>query len=399
MRRIIALVIALCMGFPISVSANELPFTDVPTNYVWYDAIEYVYENGLMVGATETTFNPNGTLMRAMIVTILWRHAGEPVGYENPGFTDITTTDFYYDAVCWADELGITTGTTPTTFDPYRNVTLQVTIIFLYRYALHEDCGNMSYVLPDPLRMTNRIGTSGYYYTIAPVAYDAVNWALNCGVIADSLTYFNGTQLCTRSDCAYYLYKFFTLAFGDGRVFALTSFDIYGRRALEPVRTSMNHLGYDANIQFDIHEIAMKFALSNTSIIYVQVHGSNNGLQFTGNEIMNRSEITADSLQNVDLIYLCCCYAGGNFLQTMYHFGGVSAGVGFEDEIEMTTDSLGGVSYFDRQFFKYLSWEIYTLEECCERALEDMIRVYGETENGCYYGAESYVVYGDYPAV
>ena len=86
-------------------------------------------------------------------------------------------------------------------------------------------------------------------------------------------------------------------------------------------------------------------------------------------------------------------------MQTMYHFGGVSAGVGFEDEIEMTTDSLGGVSYFDRQFFKYLSWEIYTLEECCERALEDMIRVYGETENGCYYGAESYVVYGDYPAV
>ena len=76
MRRIkhllsMLLVFAMLVTFAVPVSANQLPFTDVPDDYVMFDAIKFVYDNGLMNGATETTFNPGGTLMRAMIVTIL----------------------------------------------------------------------------------------------------------------------------------------------------------------------------------------------------------------------------------------------------------------------------------------------------------------------------------------
>ena len=217
MKRIIrilsvALVFALLTSFAVPVSANELPFTDVSVSDEAYDAIKFVYDNGLMYGATETTFNPDGTLMRAMIVTILWRHAGQPTGYADPGFTDVGRTDFFYNAVCWAAELGITTGTTATTFTPYRELTKLETLMFLYRYAHHEDCCDMTYLLPDPDVMSSRIGNSKYDYTIPENFEDAVDWAVNCGVLADELTEFNGYEIATRAVCADYLHRFMNLA-------------------------------------------------------------------------------------------------------------------------------------------------------------------------------------------
>lgn len=89
------LVITIVLSFSVSVSASELPFTDVPENYVLYDAIEYAYEHGFMKGESATTFNPNGSLQRGEIVTILWRHAGRPLGYDDPGFSDVTSGRFF----------------------------------------------------------------------------------------------------------------------------------------------------------------------------------------------------------------------------------------------------------------------------------------------------------------
>lgn len=388
------LVFAMLVTFAVPVSANQLPFTDVPDDYVMFDAIKFVYDNGLMNGATETTFNPGGTLMRAMIVTILWRHAGAPTGYANPGFTDVETTDFFYDAVCWAAELGITTGTTATTFSPYRGLSLLETLMFLYRYAHHEDCCNMTYLLPEPEIMSSRIGVEGYTYSIPESFEDAVDWAANCGILPGGLTYFNGYQAATRAICANYLYKFMTLALGDGRVFSMTDLDIFGRKSLEPVCGYMNDMGYDANIQFDVHKVAMSFAFANTSIIYTQMHGLDNLIEFYDGTVMTVNDISTDELQNVDLIYLSACQAGGSFLRKLYNTGGVKAGVGFTEDVAITNYGDGGISYFDQRFFYYLDLRMFTLQGCRDKALDDMIKRYGSGSGLFLYGADSCVVYG-----
>ena len=111
-------------------------FTDVNRTSWYHEGVDYVLENGIMNGISETLFNPNGTLQRAMIVTILYRMAGEPdvEGLENP-FTDVKAGKYFTNAVIWANENGITTGKTATTFAPTALVTRQELATFLCRYT------------------------------------------------------------------------------------------------------------------------------------------------------------------------------------------------------------------------------------------------------------------------
>ena len=113
-----------------------LPFTDLGED--WYkEAVKYVYTEHLFNGTTVNSFNPQGTMTRAMAVTVLYRLAGEPKVEGETAFTDLTK-DWYKDAVAWASQMGITTGTTATTFSPYGEVTLQQFVTFLSRYAVKE---------------------------------------------------------------------------------------------------------------------------------------------------------------------------------------------------------------------------------------------------------------------
>ena len=91
-------------------------------------------EKGVTTGATETTFTPNGNCQRAQVVTFLWRAAGspEPTKNENP-FTDVKESDFYYKAVLWAVEKGITNGLTADTFGPFELCNRAQVVTFLYR--------------------------------------------------------------------------------------------------------------------------------------------------------------------------------------------------------------------------------------------------------------------------
>ena len=108
-------------------------FVDVPMNAFYYESVLWAVDNGITTGATATTFNPNGQCQRAQIVTFLWRAAGCPVvEAENP-FTDVKETDFYYDAVLWAVENGITTGTSATTFSPFKTCSRAEVVTFLWR--------------------------------------------------------------------------------------------------------------------------------------------------------------------------------------------------------------------------------------------------------------------------
>ena len=113
----------------------QLPFTDVGENNWFYDAVVYAYTNGLFNGTSPTTFSPNGTMTRSMLVTVLWRMEGEPtVNSANP-FTDVAAGTWYTDAVTWANANGIVNGMSATTFEPNGNLTREQIAAILYRYA------------------------------------------------------------------------------------------------------------------------------------------------------------------------------------------------------------------------------------------------------------------------
>ena len=112
---------------------NKIPFTDVPVDSYYYDAVLWAVENGITVGTTETTFSPNMICTRAQIVTFLWRSEKSPTpGTVNP-FTDVKSTAYYADAVLWAVMEDITNGTTDTTFSPDADCTRAQIMTFIWR--------------------------------------------------------------------------------------------------------------------------------------------------------------------------------------------------------------------------------------------------------------------------
>lgn len=111
------------------------PFIDVYESDYYYEAVLWAVENGVTVGTSATTFSPDVTVSRAQMVTFLWRAYGSPeVTGENP-FTDVSESEYYYDAVLWAVENGVTVGTTSTTFSPEAPVTRAQAVTFQWRAA------------------------------------------------------------------------------------------------------------------------------------------------------------------------------------------------------------------------------------------------------------------------
>ena len=112
---------------------RTMPFTDVPAGSYYYDAVLWAVENGITKGTSDTTFNPNMTCTRAQIVAFLWRSEKSPAaGTANP-FADVKSTAYYADAVLWAVKENITRGTTNTTFSPDADCTRSQIVTFLWR--------------------------------------------------------------------------------------------------------------------------------------------------------------------------------------------------------------------------------------------------------------------------
>ena len=112
---------------------RTMPFTDVPAGSYYYDAVLWAVENGITKGTSDTTFSPNMTCSRAQIVTFLWRSEKSPAaGTANP-FADVKSTAYYAGAVLWAVREDITKGTTNTTFSPDADCTRAQIVTFLYR--------------------------------------------------------------------------------------------------------------------------------------------------------------------------------------------------------------------------------------------------------------------------
>ena len=112
---------------------RTMPFTDVPAGSYYYDAVLWAVENGITEGTSDTTFSPNSTCTRAQIVAFLWRSEKSPAaGTANP-FADVKSTAYYAGAVLWAVKEDITKGTTNTTFSPDADCTRAQIVTFLWR--------------------------------------------------------------------------------------------------------------------------------------------------------------------------------------------------------------------------------------------------------------------------
>ena len=113
--------------------STTMPFTDVPAGSYYYDAVLWAVENGVTNGTSATTFSPSASCNRAQIVTFLWRAQKSPAATAANPFTDVAADAYYTNAVLWAVKEGVTAGTTATTFSPAADCTRAQIVTFIYR--------------------------------------------------------------------------------------------------------------------------------------------------------------------------------------------------------------------------------------------------------------------------
>ena len=115
-------------------------FADMPSVGNWAHAgIDYAVTHGLFKGVSPTSFEPDGSMTRAMLVTVLWRVEGQPTPSEQSRFSDVERGSWYDKAVLWAAECKVVNGVSATRFEPDSNVTREQIAVILYRYARYKD--------------------------------------------------------------------------------------------------------------------------------------------------------------------------------------------------------------------------------------------------------------------
>lgn len=175
--------------------ATQNPFVDVKQGDYYYDAVQWAVGKKITSGTSATTFTPDGICTRAQTVTFLWRSQGSPkaAGAENP-FTDVSKDAYYYDAVLWAVEQGITNGTSAITFSPDATVTRGQTAAFLWRVAKQPQVDQTANPFAD-------VTQDAYYY-------NAVLWAVAKEITnGTSSTTFSADQGCTRAQIVTFLWR------------------------------------------------------------------------------------------------------------------------------------------------------------------------------------------------
>ena len=172
--------------------AQTNPFTDVYESDYYYDAVLWAVENGVTNGTSATTFGPNVTVTRAQMVTFLWRAYGSPEATGANPFTDVSTSDYYYDAVLWAVANGVTAGTGATTFSPDAPVTRAQAVTFQWRAAGSPVVAGSSF---------DDVAADAYYA-------DAVIWAVANGITnGTSGTTFSPDAAVSRAQAVTFLWR------------------------------------------------------------------------------------------------------------------------------------------------------------------------------------------------
>ena len=175
-------------------TTGKNPFTDVPAGSYYEDAVIWAVDKGITTGTGATTFNPNGICTRAQAVTFLWRAAGSPAAKSGAmPFADVKAGSYYYDAVLWAVEQGITKGTSDTMFSPDATCTRAQIVTFLWR-------ANGSPAVSGNSAFTD-VASDAYYAA-------AVTWAEKndvTGGIGGGL--FGSNNNCTRAQIVTFIYR------------------------------------------------------------------------------------------------------------------------------------------------------------------------------------------------
>ena len=180
--------------FKASAPTGKNPFIDVPAGSYYEDAVIWAVDKGITTGTSATTFNPNGICTRAQAVTFLWRAAGSPAPKTKVmPFADVKAGSYYYDAVLWAVEQGITKGTSDTMFSPDATCTRAQIVTFLWR-------ANGSPAVSGNSAFTD-VASDAYYAA-------AVTWAEKNGItggIGGGL--FGSNNNCTRAQIVTFIYR------------------------------------------------------------------------------------------------------------------------------------------------------------------------------------------------
>ena len=172
-------------------------FTDLDPNGWYHDGVNYMIENGMMNGVGNGMFEPNGSVTRAMLVTILYRQAGSPKFTGDNPFEDVAADKYYTDAVVWAFQNGIVNGTTPTTFEPEEPVTREQIATILYRREGAPE------VKQDLSAFIDTDQVSSY-------ARAAMQWAVAKGVIKGDGNRLNAKGDATRAEISTMLMRYLT---------------------------------------------------------------------------------------------------------------------------------------------------------------------------------------------
>ena len=215
LKRLISMIVAIWVAFLVSVMPVqaskqiaqpsggielpddnwECPFKDVETSDYFYEPVLWAVEKKITSGTSSTAFSPDATCTRAQVVTFLWRAFGSPNPKSSAShFTDVKSDSYYFKAVLWAVEKGITAGTSKTTFSPEESCTRGQVVTLLWR------------AMGKPNAITNRnpftdVASDDYFY-------DPVRWAVENNITAGtSKRQFSPDSDCTRGQVVTFLYR------------------------------------------------------------------------------------------------------------------------------------------------------------------------------------------------
>ena len=201
-KRILSLLLSIVMilgMLPMSALAANGAFSDVKTSDWFYDDVRYVCEKGLLDGTGSNTFNPKATTTRGMIVTILYRLSGEPAGSGVCPFSDVAAGKYYEKAIAWAAENRIVSGYADGTFGPDNAITREQFAAILYRYAVF--CGYA-------VTASAEIGRFADADMVGSYALTAMKWASAEGLINGSGSKLDPKGSATRAQAAAILARF-----------------------------------------------------------------------------------------------------------------------------------------------------------------------------------------------
>ena len=186
----------------VTVKENQtLPFTDVTPEDWFYDAVRYVYGNGIMTGIQPTVFDPVAELSRAQFTVTLYRMNGQPEVTNKNIFADVSDGTWYTDAVLWANSVGIVNGYRTGDFGPADSITREQMAVMMYRYAQFKGCDVSESA--EFSKFTDAASVSGY-------AKDAMAWAVGAGILTgkDGGTKLDPQGEASRAECAVILKRF-----------------------------------------------------------------------------------------------------------------------------------------------------------------------------------------------